>query len=192
MHSTSNLNDEYFGSGIQLWRSIHKHGKSTHTKEILEFLPDRKTLAAREHEMVNESLLADPMCMNLAKGGEAGGFMNSDHAKKCQSAGGKKVFQLLNERHCERLKTDEEYRAKYSKSLINSKDSRFSGRTHTEESKNKMRDSHKGKGTGSTNSQFGTKWMTHPEHGTLKVKVQNVPDYTRKGYLLGRSGIISS
>ena len=42
MHSTSNLEDSYFGSGTVLWRSIKKYGRNTHIKEILELIPGTK------------------------------------------------------------------------------------------------------------------------------------------------------
>jgi len=74
MHSTSNLNDGYMGSGKRLWLSINKHGKKNHTKEILEFLDDRESLINREIQLVNEDILNDSMCMNLMKGGK-GGFI---------------------------------------------------------------------------------------------------------------------
>ena len=69
LHSTDNLDDGYFGSGQILWRSIKKHGKEKHSKEILEFLPSRTELKAREEFLVDEELLKDPMCMNVIKGG---------------------------------------------------------------------------------------------------------------------------
>ena len=72
MHSTSNLEDDYVGSGKRLWLSIRKHGRENHQKEILEFLLDRRSLKERERELVNESLIQDPMCMNLATGGDDG------------------------------------------------------------------------------------------------------------------------
>ena len=72
MHSTSNLEDDYIGSGKRLWYSIKKHGRDNHQKEILEFPSDRKSLKERERELVNDSLIQDPMCMNIMKGGEGG------------------------------------------------------------------------------------------------------------------------
>lgn len=86
MHSTDDLEDGYFGSGQLLWKSIKKHGKEKHSKEILEFLPTRKTLKERERELVNEEILDDPLCMNLKLGGE-GGF-NIDPAHQSELSKG--------------------------------------------------------------------------------------------------------
>lgn len=74
LHSTDNLEDGYFGSGQRLWKSIKKHGKNKHAKEILEFLPSRKELRTREAELVDSICLADPLCLNLALGGKESGF----------------------------------------------------------------------------------------------------------------------
>ncbi len=70
MHSTDNVDDGYFGSGSLLAKSIKKHGKDKHKKEILEFLPTREALKLREKELVNEELLGDKRCMNLKLGGQ--------------------------------------------------------------------------------------------------------------------------
>ena len=86
MHSTDNLNDGYVGSGKRLWYSINKYGKENFKLEILEMLPDRRSLKEREKELVNEDLLKDPMCLNLKTGGE-GGFSSEEHQKKCSKMG---------------------------------------------------------------------------------------------------------
>lgn len=72
MHSTDDLDDGYLGSGKLILRSIHKYGKENHTREILEMYSDRKTLVAREKELINTILLSEEKCMNLALGGEGG------------------------------------------------------------------------------------------------------------------------
>jgi hypothetical protein len=71
MHSADDLEDGYFGSGVRIQRSILRHGRDKHVKEILEFLPSRKELNEREAQLVTEELLGDPMCMNLVVGGGA-------------------------------------------------------------------------------------------------------------------------
>lgn len=72
MHSTDNLEDGYIGSGKRLWHSINKHGKENHVCQILEFLPDRKSLSEREKEMVNQEMINEELCMNIVSGGEGG------------------------------------------------------------------------------------------------------------------------
>ena len=63
----------YMGSGKKLWLSINKYGKENHQTEILEHCFNRKDLALREKEIVNEELLEDIMCMNLCIGGHGTG-----------------------------------------------------------------------------------------------------------------------
>lgn len=92
MHSTDNLNDKYLGSGERLWKSIQKHGKDAHVMQILEHHPDRKTLAAREKEIVTEDMKKDPLCMNIAPGGighHPGWYTTSEETKKKLSISGK-------------------------------------------------------------------------------------------------------
>ena len=48
MHSTSNIDDGYLGSGKRLRYSIRKHGEDNHEKEILEFFDSRELLIEAE------------------------------------------------------------------------------------------------------------------------------------------------
>lgn len=70
LHSTDDLNDKYLGSGWRLHSSIKKYGAEAHSRTILEQLPDRKSAATREKEIVTSDLLKDPMCLNLCVGGQ--------------------------------------------------------------------------------------------------------------------------
>ena len=78
MHSTSNLDDGYMGSGKVIRRSLIKYGKAAHIFEILEFKENRESIRLREREIVNEDLLKDPLCMNIHLGGV--GF--EEHSQK--------------------------------------------------------------------------------------------------------------
>jgi hypothetical protein len=185
MHSTSNIEDGYLGSGKRLRYSIRKYGKENHTKEILEFLPTREKLIIRETKIVNKILLTDKLCMNLKEGGQ-GGFVNESHKnkfRKSNSIGGIK--------HSIKLKNDIEYCKKFKQRISNnSKGNKYRvgnkswvGKKHTEESIEKMKKSHKNIHKGELNSQFGTKWITNGYQNKKISKEGEIPN----GWKLGRT-----
>lgn len=85
MHSTNKMDDGYLGSGIHLRRSLRKYGRENHTLEILESCPDRDALRIREISIIDDEMLANPLCMNMKLGG-TGGFddkmRNASHAAR--------------------------------------------------------------------------------------------------------------
>ena len=100
MHSTSDLDDGYFGSGKRITNSIRCHGKKKHLKEILEYLPDRNSLINREREIINENLLKDPLCMNIAIGGGSEAiYTHIDNTRKkiSETLTGKSYSELFGE-----------------------------------------------------------------------------------------------
>lgn len=173
MHSTNNLEDEYLGSGKQLWYSIRKHGSENHTREILEFLESREALRNREHQLVNTDLLNDPMCMNLITGGE-GGWQPSKQ-KEMSERGNAKVKWLYenDESWANAVKEKLSTAAKGKKVWL--------GKTHTSETKKKMRESHLGKHTGSKNSQFDTKWITDGRSNRKIKSIESIPEHWKLG-----------
>jgi hypothetical protein len=184
MHSTHNMDDGYIGSGKRLWYSIKKYGKENFKCEILEMLPDRNSLKKREKELVNESTIKDELCMNLQLGG-GGGFINKEHAKKCQSAGG-----IV---HKEKMKNDETYRNIIIKRLreynkLNHKNGKikydtFTGKKHTEETKKIIGEKNSTHQKGEKNSQFGTCWITN---GNENKKIDKNKLYLYPEWELGR------
>jgi hypothetical protein len=179
MHSTINLEDGYTGSGIRLRYSIRKYGLENHTKEILEFLNDRESLAKREAEIINEKFLQDPLCLNIQLGG-GGGFINEDHMRKCGKAG--------NDAFKKRLKVDTEFRLYFSNMMKNilSKANKvkpplFTGKTHSESSKQLMREKAQER-LGNKNSQYGTRWITNEIKSKKIFKDEDIPN----GWRLGR------
>jgi hypothetical protein len=180
MHSCSNLEDGYMGSGVKIRRSLNKHGIENHTKEIIEFLDDRESLKKREKEIVNENMIQDPLCMNLQLGG-GGGFSSEEHRKRFNEASNKsrqsdEFRKKISNSICELWKNDE-YRKTHTDALILSK--RFLGKTHTEETKEKMRNVDR---TGNKNSQSGTCWITN---GIENKKIKR-EDQIPNGWKLGR------
>ena len=184
MHSTDNLEDGYVGSGKRLWHSINKHGKENHVCQILEFLPDRKSLAEREKEIVNIELIGEELCMNLAVGGN-GGF-----SKETQRLGAKKS----NERQIE-LRNDENWRLHkqiaQSNALKNSyktgkREAHYfydwSGKQLSDETKQKIGASSSIKQKGENNSQYGKCWITNEIESKKIYKGDTIPE----GWRLGR------
>ena len=70
IHSTSNLNDGYMGSGARIKRMYKKYGRLNYYKEILRFFDTREEASDYEHQIVNEELLKNKLCLNLAIGGD--------------------------------------------------------------------------------------------------------------------------
>ena len=185
MHSTTNIDDGYLGSGRRIKAEIKKYGKENFTREILEHLPSREALCEREAEIVCEKLMQDPLCLNLKNGGEGGGRKWSDeHQRIRSSAGGKKGVYGMNRTIAEKRKNDEAFRLRYAnaKSAAAKGNTAFLGKTHTEETKQLMR---KPKNQGEKNSQFGTCWVTN---GVKPVKImkEQLDEYLAKGFIRGR------
>lgn len=70
IHSTDNTNDGYMGSGRKLRRAINKYGIENFEKEIIKFFETREECAKYEQLIVNEKLVLENDCYNIALGGE--------------------------------------------------------------------------------------------------------------------------
>jgi hypothetical protein len=182
MHSTSNLEDGYIGSGRRLWLSINKHGKENHSVEILEWLPDRSSLKLREKELVNEDLLKDEMCMNLQIGG-GGGLGGEEHAKKFHTVGRIATNKIL----LHKLKNDEEYRKKFCEAVSKSVKGKqpWLNKKHSPETKQKIGKANSISQSGEKNSQYGTCWINDGKNA-IKIKHDKLIEYINNGWNRGR------
>jgi hypothetical protein len=129
MHSTDNLQDGYLGSGMHLWRSIDKYGRENHTVQILEHLPDRKSLSDREREILSEAK-KHPLCMNIAWGGE--GYYDRPPTTE-------ETRQKLSKASKEYVRTKEWY-----EKIVASRKTNGTNK-HTEETKKVLSEKQKGK-----------------------------------------------
>ena len=130
MHSTSNLNDGYLGSGVYLRRSIRKYGETNFKMEILEFCDSREILIEKEKEFVNIDFISNPFCMNLMIGGGRIEFSEETCLKISEAGKGKKrgprpdsVKAKISNSHIgigKGIKRPEKEKAKISKGLIES------------------------------------------------------------------------
>jgi hypothetical protein len=183
MHSTCNLDDGYMGSGKRLRYSIRKYGVINHKKEIIKFFETRDLLIEAEKKAITPEMITDNNCMNLKEGG-TGGFVNEEHQIKCSQAG--------NATSKIKFDTDEEFRNKrlsvlseIGKNTKNLRNDTFSGKHHSNTSKQLMSESSKGMGTGNTNSQYGTCWITK-EGVNKKIKKEEFEPFIKKGWIKGR------
>ena len=186
MHSTSDLEDGYLGSGKVLKRSLNKYGRQNHTLEILERLEDRSSLKNREKEIVNEDLLNDPMNMNLQLGG-GGGFCSDEHEArfhKGQAKYLKKAWKDPEYMNAHKKRNSDRFKKLHKEGKIST--NTFEDRSHSIETKKKMCESHIGKHDGIKNSQYGTKWIIHQELGIKKIKKEEITYYLALGWRIGR------
>lgn len=172
-HSTDNLDDGYFGSGTRITRSVKKYGKEGHVKEILEFLPSYEALKLREKELINEELLGDILCMNIAPGGHGG--KTSAQVKELWARPEFREKML-------RAFSRPEYREKMD---INRQKATLAAAS-PESNKKRINTFESIKHQqGQSNSQFGTCWIT--KDGTpLRIKKEALSEYIEKGFTKGR------
>lgn len=86
-HQTTNIDDDYFGSGKCLKAAFKKYGLENFRKDILLFLTNAEELALEERFVVNEDFIKRPDTYNLSVGGqnpilygENNGFFNRTHS----------------------------------------------------------------------------------------------------------------
>lgn len=181
MHSTSNIDDGYLGSGRRLRYSIRKYGKENHIKEIIEFCETKEKLIERETQIVNLDLIIDEMCMNLREGG-TGGF--SSEQQKLNAIKSNEKQKKLRETNPEWVKKKSllltESLKKSYKLGIREKKQPFdwTGKKHSEETKQKLR---KPKNIGVNNSQYGTMWITNGVENKKIKKESEIPHGWYKG-----------
>lgn len=185
MHSTSNLEDGYLGSGKRFRYSLNKYGKENFKREILEFFENKEKLIEAEINMITEEMLQDPLCMNIMKGGK-GGFINDEVQFKWSQAGGKanwkklkanpKLYALHQKRSSRMFKKTH----KLGKINYNT----FEGKKHTEETKKKLSEITKAN-LKINNGSLNTCWI-HNENESIKIKKKELKKYLKQGWIKGR------
>lgn len=123
-HQTSNLDDEYFGSGNLIKRAIKKYGKDNFKKEILYFCNSIEEMNNLENNLVTEDFVKRNDTYNITIGGQGGWY----HINTLEIN-----TNRLGKKHSDKTKL------KMSESHKNYQ--------HSEETKNKISKSHLGKST---------------------------------------------
>lgn len=201
VHKTNNIDDSYMESGKHLKNAQCKYGIKNFSKEILAIFDNPDDMFNMESEIVDESFVNDPNTYNLTTGGKGAlDYINDEIAKgnivrprEKLVKGGHMTLEsgaLLrgSQKHHQLLKSDKSYRDKYKQSIKSGKpNSGFSGKTHSDKTKDKMSKSHAGKREGAKNHRFGTCWIFHPDDKISKsINKDDLPEYLNKGWVKGR------
>jgi group I intron endonuclease len=185
-HQTEKPADNYYGSGEPIKAAIKKYGKENFTKEVLFVFDNEAAMNAKEAELVTEEFVSRKDTYNLCPGGHGGfGYINrtglrtkghdDDTYKKISLALKNKPKEFHN--HPNKIeavkKLHSEGKVKYNN---------FEGKTHTEETKQKMRTP---KNQGDKNSQFASMWITNgKENRKIKKEVDIIPEGWYKGRVI--------
>jgi hypothetical protein len=188
IHSTSNIDDGYLGSGRRIKAEIKKYGQENFKREILESYPTRQEVLKREAELVTEELRQDSLCLNLKNGGE-GGWEHLNDNSEVQRAKGRKGNASIKI-----LANDPIWAASRSAAISNGLRGKSAGwseqatmASHTDEVNQKRSRTMKdlARQSGQANSQFGTCWVTNGF--PIKIKKQDLDSYLTNGYVRGRT-----
>lgn len=187
-HQTKDLNDDYMGSGKHLKNAIAKYGIDNFKKEILFRFDNEVEMNAKEAELVTEEFCLRKDVYNLCPGGNGGfGYLNMtgksvslDEQRRLDPNFSKKASIASAQAIKRLMETDEDFAAKRRiHSSMGGKNSKgFTGRKHSENTIHKMC---KSKNVGSSNSQFGTMWITNGQENKKIKKIDVIPEGWYKG-----------
>lgn len=191
-HKTNDLNDGYMGSGKYLKYAQEKYGIENFTKEILFVFDTPELMYAKEAEIVNEEFISEQNTYNIKVGGFGGfDYINANnkgvrnfkdpeiHRKAVESQKTRRKTVGLSDREIARVKAcSERMKWEFASGI---RKPGFLGRSHTEETREQMKQSAKGKHTGEKNSQFGTMWITNGKENRKIKKDETIPEGWSKG-----------
>ena len=195
VHKTSNLEDDYMGSGKLIKLAIEKYGLENFTKEYIAIFDNAEEMFNMEAMLVNEEFVKRDDTYNLKEGGFGGWDFNCSNLEmqlnKLQKARDK--LKILRE--------DDKFKTKVSKNISLAlkesykkgnrtsflKGSEFKGKSHSEESKKKIGKSVSIRQSGEGNSQFGTIWIYNStDNINKKIRKDELCLYESFGWIKGR------
>ena len=143
--STSDVDDDYLGSGKVLKRAIVKYGKNNFKKDVLFVFDNKEDMFSKEREIVNESFVSRKDTYNCKLGGSGGSLKGrkvSEETKKRFSAIRKGV-----------IPSQETIEKRRRSTIGNPKLKSNSGKRLSEETKRKIGEASKGRNVGSKHSE---------------------------------------
>lgn len=194
-HITSELDDDYMGSGKHLRHAIANYGVENFQKDILFVFDNEADMNAKEAELVTAEFVLEDTNYNLNPGGNGGwGYINSNDRlrleknRKARIAANnvlKAKYGVTNTSQLPHVrKLNSERLRQLHKSGELGPPPSFKGKRHREESKRKIGEANSKHQLGSKNSQYGTVWITNGQENKKISKDADIPDGWRKGRTL--------
>lgn len=190
-HVTTNVNDDYMGSGDHIKNAIKKYGIENFKKEIIAECSSFDEMNDLEGELVNQDFVNNPNTYNHAIGGTYGWknclkYKSEEEIQNIRKHAGDAIINLMK---------NPEYRKQHVEKISNGlKEAGFDprtflGKTHSEETKRKMSETRKRNNhqKGEKNSQFGKCWIYNLELQENKsIKKDELNNWLEKGWIKGR------
>jgi len=189
LHVTSNLEDDYLGSGSQLKSAIKKYGKENFKREYIKICNSPEEMYELEADIVNEDFVKRPDTYNMKTGGTGSWYhvnSNPEQKRKTSSIGGVKTSSRATNPF-----RDPEWQKNFN-SMNNPeivKSIGIKANSPDAIAKKKATWKETGRGKGNKNSQFGTCWVTHSELGNKKIDKDDLDKFLSLGYTRGRKVI---
>lgn len=190
LHVTSNLEDDYLGSGSQLKSAVKKYGKENFKREYIKICNSPEEMYELEADIVNEDFVKRSDTYNMKTGGTGSWYhvnSNPEQKRKTSSIGGVKT----SNRDTNPFK-DPEWQKNFN-SMNNPEIVKAIGiKANSPDAIAKKKATWKetGRGKGNKNSQFGTCWVTHSELGNKKISKDDLNKFLTLGYTKGRKIIV--
>lgn len=192
VHSTSNLDDGYLGSGKQIRAAIKKYGSQVFSREILEYFDSREKAFVRESEIVTEEFINKCDNYNMGIGG-LGGNTKTESIKKQISE--KLIGRIISDATKKKMSENNGMKKETTKKpnttppILRGKDNGMYGKNHTVESISLMSKNRKEARIDYTNelrkslgdNSRGKKWYNNGTEGKRFVEGDQ-PD----NFILGR------
>ena len=178
-HQTTNITDEYLGSGKLLKRAIEKYGKENFVREIIASFKTDKEMFDEEKILISK---LKPE-YNLHEGGNGGwkyvteNKLHINHSNRKNSLKNLELgrMSIKSERQISSAKNImKKIHEKYSNGV-------FLGKRHSEESKKLIGEKNSIHQQGSNNSQFGTIWITNGLENRKIKKEDIIPEGWNRG-----------
>ena len=190
LHVTSNLDDDYLGSGKQIQAAVKKYGRKNFKKEYIRVCRTPEEMYKLEAEIVNEEFVKNPNTYNMKTGG-TGSWSHVNSNPERYRATRSQLRKLRNAQEDNPFR-DPEWQKKHN-SMTNPEIVQMLVRkANSPAAMAKKKETWKitGRGQGSKNSQFGTCWIYHPEQGNKKISKEELDKFLSLGYTKGRKIIV--